>query len=113
VRQLEQEGIDVAGAEATGQLEVHPWDDAYLQDNRFDQFHMLELVKQAIAKQPPGEVTDAQGAQEAAAVRDARALRGDLPGLRSGRILRRPALFRGRLVASAPDVRVYDRLAHQ
>jgi len=64
VRRLEQEGIDVADAEATGQLEVHAWEDAYIKDHRFDQYRMIELVKEAIEKQQPGEITRFVGNME-------------------------------------------------
>jgi hypothetical protein len=64
VRRLEQEGIDVAGAEAAGRFEVFPWQEAYLKDNQFDQHRMLELVKAALAKQQPGEITRFVGNME-------------------------------------------------
>jgi len=64
VRQLEQEGIDVAEAEANGRLEVHPWEEAYTKDDQFDQYRMLELVKDEIAKQQPGEITRFVGNME-------------------------------------------------
>lgn len=61
---LEQAGIDVAAAEAEGRLEVFPWHEAHVQDGRFDQFRMIELVKQAIARQEPGEITRFVGNME-------------------------------------------------
>ncbi len=64
VRYLEQEGVDVAEAEARGRLEVYPWQEAYIQDGRFDQFRMIELVKEAIANQEPGEMTRFVGNME-------------------------------------------------
>lgn len=64
VRHLEQEGVNVADAEASGRLEVHPWQEAYIQDGKFDQYRMLELVKDAIAKQEPGEITRFVGNME-------------------------------------------------
>jgi hypothetical protein len=64
LRQLEREGIDVAGAEAQGRLEVRPWQEAYLREDRFDQFRMIQLIKEAIAKQPPGEITRFVGNME-------------------------------------------------
>lgn len=64
VGHLENEGIDVAGAEASGQLQVYPWEEAYIQDGHFDQFRMIELVKGTIAKQRPGEVTRFVGNME-------------------------------------------------
>jgi hypothetical protein len=45
---LRQEGIDVATAEASGQLEVKRWQEAYLQDGHFDQYRMIETIKQAL-----------------------------------------------------------------
>ena len=47
-RRLEQAGIDVAGAEGTGQLEVRRWEDAYLRGGRFDQGAMLGLIEEAL-----------------------------------------------------------------
>lgn len=38
-------GISVDDAESTGQLQICPWEEAYLRDNRFDQNRMLELVE--------------------------------------------------------------------
>ncbi len=64
VRKLEQEGIDVAGAQAKGDLEVYQWQEAYIQEGRFDQFRMIELVKEAIAKQKAGEITRFVGNME-------------------------------------------------
>jgi hypothetical protein len=64
VRHLELEGIDVAGAEATGRFEVFPWQEAYIKDNQFDQYRMIALVKDAIAKQQPGEITRFVGNME-------------------------------------------------
>jgi MEDS: MEthanogen/methylotroph, DcmR Sensory domain len=43
-------GIDVAAAEASGQLEVHPWEDAYLRESRFDQYAMLGLLEEVLGK---------------------------------------------------------------
>ena len=43
-------GIDVAAAEASGQLEVRPWEDAYLRESRFDQYAMLGLLEEVLAK---------------------------------------------------------------
>jgi hypothetical protein len=41
-------GIDVAAAERSGQLEVRPWENAYLRQDRFDQYAMLELVDEVL-----------------------------------------------------------------
>jgi hypothetical protein len=43
-RRLEQSGIDVAGAERRGQLEVRHWEDAYLREGHFDQDRIVERV---------------------------------------------------------------------
>ncbi|MEP7381533.1 MAG: MEDS domain-containing protein [Gemmatimonadota bacterium] len=48
LRQLSAAGIDVDGAEQTGQLEVRRWEDAYLQDGRFDQNRMLALIEEVL-----------------------------------------------------------------
>lgn len=61
---LQQEGIQVADAEATGRLEIHTWQEAYIQHDRFDQFRMLELVQESIARQQPGEITRFVGNME-------------------------------------------------
>jgi hypothetical protein len=37
-------GIDVAGAEASGQLEVRTWDEAYLRDGYFDGDRMVQFL---------------------------------------------------------------------
>jgi hypothetical protein len=42
-------GIDVAQAEAAGQLEVRAWQEAYLRQGRFDQHAMLALVEEVLA----------------------------------------------------------------
>jgi len=47
-RRLEEAGIDVAAAESNGQLEIRPWENAYLRGNRFDQYAMLELIQQVL-----------------------------------------------------------------
>jgi hypothetical protein len=59
LRRLANEGIDVAAAEANGQLEVRRWDEAYIKDDYFDQFRMIETIKDALdpAKKQPGKVT--------------------------------------------------------
>jgi hypothetical protein len=46
---LEREGIDVPEAEQRGQLEVRPWDDAYLQEGCFNQARMIALLEQVLA----------------------------------------------------------------
>jgi hypothetical protein len=59
LQRLKREGIEVAEAEDTGQLEVRPWQEAYLKDNHFDQFRMIETIKEALdpAKKQPGKLT--------------------------------------------------------
>lgn len=59
LKRLEREGIDVAQAERDGQLEVRRWQEAYLQDDHFDQYRMIETIKDALdpAKRPPGKLT--------------------------------------------------------
>ena len=60
LRRLQQEGIDVDQAEGSGQLEVKPWEDAYIKDGHFDQFRMIETIKEALrprADAPPGQLT--------------------------------------------------------
>ncbi len=48
LRRLEQEGIDVAAAQQRRQLEVWPWEDAYLREGHFDQNRMLALIEQVL-----------------------------------------------------------------
>ena len=59
LKRLEQEGIDVADAEAKGQLEVRRWQEAYIKDDHFDQYRMIETIKEALdpAKKQPGKLT--------------------------------------------------------
>jgi len=45
---LEQSGVDTAAAERTGQLEVRPWENAYLRGGRFDQQAMLALIEEVL-----------------------------------------------------------------
>lgn len=42
--------IDVDGSEKSGQLEVRRWEEAYLQDGRFDQTRMLALIEEVLKK---------------------------------------------------------------
>jgi DcmR-like sensory protein len=48
LKRLAQIGIDVQELTHTGQLEVLPWTDAYVQDQRFDQDAMLGTVEKLI-----------------------------------------------------------------
>ena len=59
LQRLAREGIDVAAAEANGQLEVRRWDEAYIKDDYFDQYRMIDTIKDALdpAKKQPGKVT--------------------------------------------------------
>jgi hypothetical protein len=41
-------GVDVAGAERGGQLEVRVWEQAYLRGGRFDQDAMLALIQEVL-----------------------------------------------------------------
>jgi hypothetical protein len=43
-------GIDIDAAEQSGQIEVRPWENAYLRAGRFDQYAMLALVEQVLGK---------------------------------------------------------------
>ena len=47
-RRLAAEGIDVEQSEATGQLQVRRWEDAYLRDGHFDQQRMLALIEEVL-----------------------------------------------------------------
>ena len=47
-------GIDVAAAEASGQLEVRPWEDAHLRQSRFDQYAMLGLLEEVLGQGKEG-----------------------------------------------------------
>jgi hypothetical protein len=50
LRRIGELGIDVAAAEHSGQLEVRPWEAAYLRNARFDQHAMLELVEEVLGQ---------------------------------------------------------------
>jgi hypothetical protein len=49
-RRIRSLGIDVESAERSGQLEVRPWENAYLREGRFDQYAMLALVEEVLGK---------------------------------------------------------------
>lgn len=49
---LKAAGIDIDAAEATGQLEIYRWEDAYLRSERFDQDAMLALVEEVLQAGP-------------------------------------------------------------
>jgi MEDS: MEthanogen/methylotroph, DcmR Sensory domain len=59
LERLAQEGIDVDDAQGKGQLEVRRWDEAYIKDAHFDQYRMIETIRDALnpAKKPPGKLT--------------------------------------------------------
>jgi hypothetical protein len=46
LQRLAETGIDTASAEASGQLEVRPWENAYLRPGRFDQYAMIDLLEE-------------------------------------------------------------------
>jgi hypothetical protein len=48
LKRLAEAGIDVERAMSTGQLEVRPWQDAYLRGDRFDQDAMLALLEEIL-----------------------------------------------------------------
>jgi DcmR-like sensory protein len=45
---LASAGIDVEGAEKSGQFELRNWADAYLRDGHFDQDRMLALIQEVL-----------------------------------------------------------------
>jgi hypothetical protein len=45
---LQSEGIDVPSAEASGQMRVACWEDAYLQDGHFDQDRQIKLIESVL-----------------------------------------------------------------
>ncbi len=47
-RRLAEAGINLSEAERKGQVEIRPWENAYLRGNRFDQFAMLELIQEVL-----------------------------------------------------------------
>ena len=52
LERLNAAGIDVAGAEQRGQLEVRVWAEAYLREGHFDQDAMLALIQQVLEEGP-------------------------------------------------------------
>lgn len=52
VQRLQQAGIDVAATEARGQLEIRPWQEAYLRGGHFDQNAMLALIQEVLEAGP-------------------------------------------------------------
>jgi hypothetical protein len=59
LERLQREGIDIHGAQASGQLEVRRWQDAYIQDGHFDQYRMIATIEEALdpALKSPGQRT--------------------------------------------------------
>src|SRR3984893_1869336 len=57
LQRLGREGIDVADAEARGQLEVRRWQEAYIKDDYSDQYRMINTIKEALVptKKQPGK----------------------------------------------------------
>ncbi|MEA2552690.1 MAG: hypothetical protein QOJ65_866 [Fimbriimonadaceae bacterium] len=47
-QRLADQGLDVAGLQAAGSLEVRQWDEAYLRGGRFDQNAMLHLIEEVL-----------------------------------------------------------------
>ena len=50
LRRPQDAGIDVTASQSSGQLEVLGWDEAYLQQDRFDQHAMLTLVEDVLSR---------------------------------------------------------------
>ena len=48
LKRLAEAGINVQQGMDTGQLEVRPWQDAYLRDGHFDQHAMLALIEEVL-----------------------------------------------------------------
>lgn len=47
-KRLEETGIDFEKSERDGQIEIRPWEKAYLRNERFDQHAMLALIKETL-----------------------------------------------------------------
>jgi DcmR-like sensory protein len=52
LKRLGEAGVNVERAMGSGQLEVRPWQDAYLRGNRFDQDAMLALIEELLQSGP-------------------------------------------------------------
>jgi hypothetical protein len=48
VRRLEEEGIDVAAAEARGQFDLYTWEETHFRTGRFDRDDILALIDDAL-----------------------------------------------------------------
>jgi hypothetical protein len=53
LERLREAGTDVEGAIGRGQLEVRPWQDAYLREDRFNQDAMLGFIEEVLQSGPP------------------------------------------------------------
>ena len=49
LQHLAAAGVDVDGAQKSGQLEVRGWEHAYLRDGHFDQNRMLSLIEEVLS----------------------------------------------------------------
>jgi len=54
LKRLAGAGINVDRAMGTGQLQVRPWQDAYLREDRFDQHAMLAFIEEVLQSGPAG-----------------------------------------------------------
>ncbi len=52
LQRLRDAGIDTSGAEASNQLEVRVWEEAYLRGGHFDQDSMLALIEEVLQAGP-------------------------------------------------------------
>ena len=57
LRRLEDGGIASDRSQPNGQVEVRPWEDAYLRDGRFDKNAMLALIQEALESGKPYGLT--------------------------------------------------------
>jgi hypothetical protein len=48
LHRLSQSGIDVEGAQRTGQLEIEIWQNCYIRDGRFDPARMVKFLNEAL-----------------------------------------------------------------
>jgi hypothetical protein len=55
LRRLRESGLDADGAQKNGQLELYPWENAYLRRGQFDQYAMMALLEEiAVAGEHQG-----------------------------------------------------------
>jgi hypothetical protein len=59
LERLAHEGVDIAAAEASGELDVLNWRETYLKDGRFDSALMIETLLKMIdpSNSPPGKMS--------------------------------------------------------